>query len=92
MSSHDSRLSTKNFPILRMMYGPETTDLAKMYYEVYKHKEEDGELKGSIFYNAPALILAHDIGKNSIGPTNCAIAMRNIEILALTISKSKAEL
>jgi nitroreductase len=68
-----------------MMYGPETTDLAQMYYEVFKHKQEAGELEGSIFYNAPALILAHDIGKNSIGPTNCAIAIRNIEILALTM-------
>jgi nitroreductase/NAD-dependent dihydropyrimidine dehydrogenase PreA subunit len=72
-------------PLIRMVYGSEATDQALRYYEAFTRREKDNELKGTIFFNAPLLLLAHDVGKNAMGPINCAIAMRNIEILALTM-------
>jgi nitroreductase/NAD-dependent dihydropyrimidine dehydrogenase PreA subunit len=72
-------------PVIRMVLGSETTDTALSYYEKFKRRREDDELKGTIFWNAPLLMLAHDVGKNAMGPLNCAIAMRNVEIMALTM-------
>jgi nitroreductase len=72
-------------PVIRKVYGPEMTDSAQRYYESFKSRKEDKELKGIVFFNAPLLLLAHDNAKNPVGAINCAIAMRNTEILALTM-------
>ena len=72
-------------PLIRMIYGPEIADVGKHYYDYIKRRKEDDELEGMVFFNAPMLILANDFGKNTVAPINCAIAMRNIETLALTM-------
>jgi nitroreductase/NAD-dependent dihydropyrimidine dehydrogenase PreA subunit len=72
-------------PIIRKIYGPEMTDLLLAYYDGFKLMQVDNRFEGKLFRDAPALILAHDIKKNPMGSINCAIAMRNIETLALTM-------
>lgn len=72
-------------PILRKVYGPETTDAALLYYEYLKRRREDNDLEGTVFFNAPTLLLAHDDKRNPVGSINCAIAVRNMETLALTM-------
>jgi nitroreductase len=51
----------------------------------YKHRLANGQLEGTIFRNAPAVILAHDLKQNMAGHENCALALRNIETLAVAM-------
>lgn len=77
--------------LLSLMYGPETVRQGRHYYEIIQHRKENGELHGEekrggmIFRNAPAVIVVHGEKKNSLSTTNSALALRNIELLALTL-------
>lgn len=73
-------------PLLRVVYGPEMVEGGMLYLDYLVRREEDNELEGLVFFNAPTLLLAHDMRPNpEISAINCAIAMRNIEITALTM-------
>lgn len=72
-------------PLLRLRLGRETTEQLQRYFDMMKIKRDADELPGSVFRNAPAVILAYDKKPNRMGPLNCAIAMRNIEVMAMTM-------
>lgn len=77
--------------LLKMMYGPETVRQARHYYEIIQRRKENGELHGNkkiggmIFRNAPTVIVVHGEKKNILSVTNSALAIRNIELLALSL-------
>jgi nitroreductase len=50
-----------------------------------KRKRDNDELAGGVFRGAPMAILAHDKKNNNMGQVNCAIAIRNIEVMAMTL-------
>ncbi|MHC4677325.1 MAG: nitroreductase family protein [Planctomycetota bacterium] len=77
--------------LLKMKYGPETVRQARHYYEIIQHRTENAELYGNnriggmIFRNAPTVIVVHGEKTNILGMANSALAIRNIELLALTL-------
>jgi len=77
--------------LLSILYGPETLRQARHYYKIIQHRKENDELYGKekrggmIFRNAPIVIVVHGEKKNSLSATNSALAIRNIELLALTL-------
>jgi nitroreductase/NAD-dependent dihydropyrimidine dehydrogenase PreA subunit len=71
--------------ILRWIYGAELVRQYRAYHEIFSHRRAHGELRGVIFRNAPLVIVAHGLRRNVNGPANCALALRNIELLALTM-------
>jgi nitroreductase len=72
-------------PLLRLRLGQETTEQLQRYFDMMKIKRDADDLSGSVFRNAPAVILAYDKKPNRTGPLNCAIAIRNIEVMAMTM-------
>jgi len=77
--------------LLNMRYGPEIVRQARTYYEIIQHRRQNGDLYendkigGIIFRNAPAVIVVHGERRNALGATNSALAVRNMELLALTL-------
>jgi nitroreductase len=70
------------FRLLSRKFGPEITSWFRSYHDIFRHRRENREIIGSVFRNAPAVILAHDLAHNPLGAINCAVAMRNMELLA----------
>jgi nitroreductase len=70
------------FRLLSGKFGPEITSWFRSYHDIFRHRRENNEIAGSVFRNAPAVILAHDLARNPLGAINCAVAMRNMELLA----------
>jgi nitroreductase len=64
---------------------------ARTYYEIIQHRRQNGELYendkigGIIFRNASVVIVVHGERRNALGATNSALAIRNMELLALTL-------
>ncbi|MFC1883381.1 nitroreductase family protein [Thermodesulfobacteriota bacterium] len=71
--------------ILAKVYGPELTKSYRKYNKTIKRRRENDELDGMIFRNAPLVLMVHGLRKNYHAHTNCAIAVRNMELLALTM-------
>ena len=77
--------------LARKIYGPEVVRTGRTYHDVIRHRRENGELHGDdrtggmIFRNAPAVIVVHGDRKNVLGATNAALAIRNMELLAVTM-------
>jgi nitroreductase len=67
---------------LRVVLGSERAGQFKRYHDVFRYRMDSNELKGTIFRNAPVVILAHDDKRTPSGCENCAIALRNVETLA----------
>jgi nitroreductase/NAD-dependent dihydropyrimidine dehydrogenase PreA subunit len=72
-------------PLLRLKFGSERTEQIIRYRDSMRRKRENDEMAGWIFRGAPVVILAHDVKNNEMGQVNCAIAIRNIEIMAMTL-------
>jgi len=72
-------------PLLRLGLGRDTTEQLERYYEMFKTRKDSGQLGGAVFRNAPAVMLAYDRKSNRMGALNCAIAMRNVEVMAMTM-------
>jgi nitroreductase/NAD-dependent dihydropyrimidine dehydrogenase PreA subunit len=70
--------------ILRLALGQATIEQLERYYDMFKTLKDSGQLPGTVFRNAPAVILAYDQKTNRMGALNCAIAMRNVEVMAMT--------
>jgi nitroreductase/NAD-dependent dihydropyrimidine dehydrogenase PreA subunit len=62
--------------------GPEITSWFRSYHDIFQHRRENKDIPGTVFRNAPAVILAHDLAPNPLGALNCAVALRNMELLA----------
>ncbi len=71
--------------ILEKRYGKEIIRQYEAYHNIIKHRRQNHELEGMIFRNAPAVIVTYGIKTNFLAQTNCALAVRNIEILAETM-------
>lgn len=71
--------------LLTKKYGAEMIRQYKAYNRMITHGRENGTLKGMILQNAPLVIVAHSLAGNSLGAANCSLAIRNMEILALTM-------
>jgi nitroreductase/ferredoxin len=72
-------------PVLRLGLGHDTTEQLERYYDMFKTMRDSGQLGGAVFRNAPAVMLAYDRKSNRMGALNCAIAMRNVEVMAMTM-------
>ncbi len=67
-----------------MMMGPESFKQATQYYDIFMGRKKDNQLKGVIFRSAPVVIISCGLKKSMpITLTNCALALRNMEIMAL---------
>jgi nitroreductase/NAD-dependent dihydropyrimidine dehydrogenase PreA subunit len=71
--------------LLENKFGSELIRQYRPYHGIFKHRSENGEIEGVIFRNAPLVIVAHGLKANSLAGTNCALALRNIELLAMTM-------
>jgi nitroreductase/NAD-dependent dihydropyrimidine dehydrogenase PreA subunit len=71
--------------LARMRFGEETMKQAILYYERFKAGRESGDLGGLIFRNAPVVIAIHGLRANRNVHENCAIAARNMEMLAKSL-------
>lgn len=71
--------------ILTKKYGPEMVRQYRAYFLIIKHRREHNELPGMIFRNAPVVIVAHGLKMNDLAQTNCALAIRNMEMLAVSM-------
>ena len=68
--------------ILKRIYGKEVIRQYEAYHNIIKHRRENNEQEGMIFRNAPVVVVVYGIKTNFLAQTNCALAIRNIEILA----------
>jgi nitroreductase/NAD-dependent dihydropyrimidine dehydrogenase PreA subunit len=71
--------------VLKWKYGAELVRQYRAYHGIFRHRREHGELAGAIFRKAPLVIVAHGLRTNVLAAANCALAIRNIELLALTM-------
>ncbi len=77
--------------LAKKIYGPELVRAGRTYHDVIRHRRENRELHGNdrtggmVFRNAPAVIVVHGDRRNVLGATNAALAIRNIELLAVTM-------
>ncbi len=68
--------------LARIKFGENTMAQSLRYYERFKARRADGALKGTVFRNAPVVIAVHGNRSNLSVHENCAIAVRNMEIVA----------
>jgi nitroreductase len=57
----------------------------RVYHNIIKTRKERDQLEGMIFRNAPAVIVVHGLRANNQTHANCAIAVRNMEIMATSM-------
>ena len=70
--------------LLSKKMGEKMVHTLKRYHKTFKNRTADDNLKGMIFRNAPAVILMYGPSFNDIGKINSALALRNVELYALT--------
>ncbi|MBN2466615.1 MAG: nitroreductase family protein [Deltaproteobacteria bacterium] len=76
---------------LKKKYGSDFVEKCRAYHGVITHRREDGTLHGDekiggmIFRNAPTLLVMHGEKNNSLTQTNSSLAIRTMELLALTM-------
>ena len=63
-------------------FGSEMAERSARYYERFKAVRGRGEARGLVLRNAPALVAVHGERTNRLARENCAIAARNMEMLA----------
>ncbi len=68
--------------LAEMKYGTEMTRECMAYYHIIRNRRQNHELEGMIFRNAPVVVISHGLRANYLAHANCAIAARNMEILA----------
>ena len=68
----------------RIRYGDEVANQSISYYERFKARRDSGGLAGLVLRDAPAVIVVHGKRNNRLAHENCAIATRNMEMLAET--------
>ncbi len=69
----------------RLRYGNEVVERSIRYYKRFKAAREKGQSVGLVLRNAPAVIAIHGERLNQSVHENCAIAARNIEMLAKSL-------
>lgn len=71
--------------MLEWMYGQELMRQYTPYHGIFRHRRQDGEMEGVVFRNAPLVMMAYGLKKNVLAAANCALALRNVELQALTM-------
>lgn len=77
--------SSLGFALARLRYGEDISQQLRVYHNIIKIRKEREQLEGMIFRNAPAVILVHGVRANNQTHANCAIAVRNMEIMATSM-------
>jgi nitroreductase len=68
-----------------MVYGKAMTQQLSVYHDMIKTLKETDRLDGMVFRNAPAVIVMHGVKANDQAHANCAIATRNMELMATSM-------
>ena len=71
--------------LARTRIGDEMVRQSVPYHHIIKNRRNNNELAGMIFRNAPVVIVIHGLRTNLLAIANCAIAARNMEIMAKTM-------
>jgi nitroreductase len=71
--------------VLEWTYGQELMRQYRPYHGIFRHRREDGEMEGIVFRDAPLVMVAYGLKKNVLAGANCAVALRNVELQALTM-------
>lgn len=71
--------------LIEMRYGSQMARQYMAYHHIIKDRKNRGQLRDMVFRNAPVVIANHGIRTNFLAHTNCAIAIRNMEIMALSM-------
>jgi len=66
-------------------YGEEQVTRSLGLYERFRARIESGDIAGLVFRKAPAVIVVHGLRANFNARENCAIATRNMELLAKSL-------
>jgi nitroreductase/NAD-dependent dihydropyrimidine dehydrogenase PreA subunit len=70
--------------VATLKYGPEVAEKSIHYFERFRDIIKDGDVTGSIFRGAPTVIAVEGLRTNRSVCQNGAVAIRNMEILALS--------
>lgn len=68
--------------LLARRYPPEVFSNFKRYHDVIELRRSGKQMEGTVFRKAPCLILLCGLKAESLSPVNCALAIRNMELLA----------
>jgi len=68
-----------------MVYGKDMCQHLSVYHDMIKTLKESDQLDGMVFRNAPAVIVVHGVKANDQVHANCAIATRNMEVMATSM-------
>lgn len=71
------------YSVVKKQYGETLAEQYQTYHHIISLRRKEGKLGGMIFRKAPALLLVHGLKRNNMAYTNAAIALRNIELMAL---------
>jgi len=71
--------------LAKMKLGDEILKQTIPYHHIINNRKKNDQLEGMVFRNAPVVIVSHGLRTNSMAPANCAIAARNMEIMARTM-------
>lgn len=71
--------------IMAYIYGPDLIKQFRCYHDIIAHRQADRELEGLIFRHAPLVLVAHGLKHNGVARTNCAVALRTMELMACTM-------
>ena len=63
-------------------FGPDVRARMERTHRIIKTRRTEDRLQGMIFRGAPLVVLAHDEPNGLMEPINCALALRNMELLA----------
>jgi nitroreductase/NAD-dependent dihydropyrimidine dehydrogenase PreA subunit len=71
--------------LAKMKLGDEMVRQFIPYHHIIKNRKKNNQLEGMVFRNAPVVIVSHGLRTNFMAHANCAIAARNMEIMARTM-------
>jgi nitroreductase/NAD-dependent dihydropyrimidine dehydrogenase PreA subunit len=69
---------------IRAMFGADMSRQIGLYYKNLELRKRNSD-PVRVFWNSPALVVVHGLRKNQMASTNSALAIRNIEIMALSM-------
>ena len=72
--------------LAKTQIGEEMLRQAIPYYHIINNRRNNNQLVGMVFRNAPVVIVIHGLRTNFMAHANCSIAVRNMEIMAKTMS------
>ena len=74
--------SSLGIKLASMVYGKDMVQELSVYRDLILTLKDSDRLDGMVFRHAPAVIIMHGIRANDQTHANCAIAVRNMEIMA----------